>query len=298
MSGGDCHERRVVMGTGQEKPHEAIPISPATGAEPLAPEYVAARRVLLDALEALAPHSAGLILVGAQAIYLHTGAGQLAIVEYTTDADLVVAPDLIADSPLVEALLTGAGFFRDVDPGRWISPGGVYVDLLVPESLAGPGRRGADLGPHGRHAARRARGLEAALVENAPMTITALDPADVRSTIIRVAGQASLVVAKTIKIAERLTEPGRERDKDALDVVRLLRGTPTSTLADGVAMLSADDRSALITAEALEEFERLFAQPDSPGTLMAVEAARPLEDADVLAASTSVLAIDLLDHTT
>jgi hypothetical protein len=36
--------------------------------------YVAARRVLLDALTALAPHGDAVILAGAQAIYLHTAA--------------------------------------------------------------------------------------------------------------------------------------------------------------------------------------------------------------------------------
>jgi hypothetical protein len=40
--------------------------------------YVIARRVLLDALDALGEHRNATILVGAQAVYLHTG-----------DADLV-----------------------------------------------------------------------------------------------------------------------------------------------------------------------------------------------------------------
>ena len=39
----------------------------------VAPEYVAARRVLLDALEALTYQLPSLILVGAQAVYHHTG---------------------------------------------------------------------------------------------------------------------------------------------------------------------------------------------------------------------------------
>jgi hypothetical protein len=43
------------------------------------PEYVKARRVLLDALAALAPHSEAVVLVGAQAIYLQTGGGELAV---------------------------------------------------------------------------------------------------------------------------------------------------------------------------------------------------------------------------
>ena len=44
-----------------------------------APLYVKAREVLLDALEALGPHRASLVLVGAQAIYLHTGEVDLAL---------------------------------------------------------------------------------------------------------------------------------------------------------------------------------------------------------------------------
>jgi hypothetical protein len=45
------------------------------------PRYVEARRVLLDALTALAPHGAGIIVAGAQAVYLRTG-----------EADIAVAP--------------------------------------------------------------------------------------------------------------------------------------------------------------------------------------------------------------
>lgn len=39
----------------------------------LDPLYVAARRVLLDALTLLAPHGDAVIVVGAQAVYLRTG---------------------------------------------------------------------------------------------------------------------------------------------------------------------------------------------------------------------------------
>lgn len=41
------------------------------------PEYVEARRVLLDALEALGNHRKAVVLVGAQAIYQRVGAGNL-----------------------------------------------------------------------------------------------------------------------------------------------------------------------------------------------------------------------------
>jgi len=54
--------------------------------------YVIARRVLLDALDALAAHRDATILVGAQAIYLHSGDANLGVAAYTTDADLTPGP--------------------------------------------------------------------------------------------------------------------------------------------------------------------------------------------------------------
>lgn len=56
----------------------------------IAPEYVAARRVLLDALVALEGHLDSLVLVGAQAVYHHTGASELNVPLMTTNADLAV----------------------------------------------------------------------------------------------------------------------------------------------------------------------------------------------------------------
>jgi hypothetical protein len=61
--------------------------------------YVIARRVLLDALDALREHRDATILVGAQAIYLHAGDAGLGVAEYTTDADLALDPDLLAEIP-------------------------------------------------------------------------------------------------------------------------------------------------------------------------------------------------------
>lgn len=54
------------------------------------PEYVAARHVLLDALDALHDHLDNLILVGAQAVYFHAGEGSLNVPPMTTDADLAL----------------------------------------------------------------------------------------------------------------------------------------------------------------------------------------------------------------
>lgn len=61
--------------------------------------YLLARRALLDAL---GPHREATILVGAQAIYLHTGDAALAVAAYTTDADLAIDPALLDEIPPLE----------------------------------------------------------------------------------------------------------------------------------------------------------------------------------------------------
>ena len=140
------------------------------------PLYVEARRVLLDAGEALAAHLDSIVLVGAQAIYLHTGDADLAVAEFTTDADLGINPRTLDDEPLIVSLLMASGFRErknddgSVQPGGWLSASGMLLDLLVPEALAGRGRRSADLGAHGNRAARRAVGLEGCWVDNSSMS--------------------------------------------------------------------------------------------------------------------------------
>lgn len=128
-------------------------------------------------------------MVRAQAIYFHAGDADLAVAPYTTDADFTISPAELADRPLISDLLTERGFTPREDPGSWLSPEGVYVDIMVPETLAGPGRRGAELGPHGRRVARRSKGLEGALVDRDRHTIGALDPDDQRLVMVWVAGQ-------------------------------------------------------------------------------------------------------------
>lgn len=61
--------------------------------------YVVARRVLLDALEALGSHREAIVVVGAQAIYLRAGEADLMVAPYTTDGDLALDPDLLAEIP-------------------------------------------------------------------------------------------------------------------------------------------------------------------------------------------------------
>lgn len=132
----------------------------------LDPLYVAARTVLLDALTLLAPHRVAVIVVGAQAVYLRTGEGDVAITiaPYTTDGDLVLNPTLLRNEPDLEALMSGAGFRAD-DPGIWkrvVQVRGqdviIPVDLIVPEGAStGAGRRGARAYPRTASAPPAAR---------------------------------------------------------------------------------------------------------------------------------------------
>ena len=260
------------------------------------PQYVRARHALLDAADAIAPHLDSVVLVGAQAVYLHTGEAELldAAAPYTTDADLAIRPASLADAPLLGDLLAQRGFTLREHPGSWVSPDRIYVDLMVPEALAGPGSRGARLGPHGKRVARRALGLEAALVDRQPVEIYALDPSDGRSVTMQVAGPGALVVAKVHKIAERISAPGRISNKDALDLLRLLQATGTGHLAQRLDRLLSHELSATVTAQAIEHLDPLFGHREATGVAMAVRAAGPTADPDTIAASFHALVSDLL----
>jgi hypothetical protein len=89
------------------------------GALPYDPEYVAARRVLLDALEALGLQRKAVVLVGAQAIYLRVGPGDMAVAPFTTDGDLALNPRLLDDEPILAEALRAAGFALALKPGTW-----------------------------------------------------------------------------------------------------------------------------------------------------------------------------------
>jgi hypothetical protein len=255
------------------------------------PYYVAARRVLLDALEDLAEHRDAIVVVGAQAVYLRTGAANIGVAEYTTDGDLAVVSDLLADRPLLEDVMN-ARFDRGRrgpsevgDPGVWmrtVEIGGerieIPVDLIVPEGIAAPGgSRGARLGPHGKRAARKAPGLEAAIVDNDVLTIEALDD-DRRRIAAPVAGPTALLIAKAHKISDRLAgeeaRPDRLVDKDASDVYRLMLTTPPERVNEVVPRLLEDARVVGPAEHGLELLRAQFGARRAPGVEMAVRALR------------------------
>ena len=75
---------------------------------------VQARSALLDALEALREHRDAIVLIGAQAIYLHTGRADVALAEATKDSDLALDTRRLANDPRIEQPMTAAGFRQAV----------------------------------------------------------------------------------------------------------------------------------------------------------------------------------------
>ena len=263
-------------------------------------DLVEVRAALLDALEALADHRGSVVVIGAQAIYLHTGEVTLALAESTYDSDLALDPRTLTDQPLVEQAMASAGFGPNPitrQPGAWVNARGIPVDLMVPEALAGPSasqRRGGRIPPHDRTATRRARGLEAAVVDRSQMVITALGAGDPRSFTASVAGPAALLVAKLHKLGERQDAPDRRVDKDAYDTYRLLAAIATDALAEAMANLLQDVLPAPVTRQALIYLEQMFATPIAMGSVMAGRAEEGIGQPDTVAAAVSTLAGDLL----
>src|SRR5712692_5855674 len=85
-----------------------------------------ARRVLLDAANALVGHLDAMILVGAQAVYLRSGDGGLPVAAFTADADLGIDLSLLGPDPRLEEAMRSAGFELGLDrrrpqPGTWFA---------------------------------------------------------------------------------------------------------------------------------------------------------------------------------
>ena len=263
--------------------------------------YIDARENLLDAVEALGPHSNAVILVGAQAIYVHTVGSDdsFAISPFTYDADIVLDPGLLGGNPAIVDAMNRAGFRLSDQPGLYRKDGGGQVDLLVPEAVGGPGRRAARLGVHANKAAMKVHGLEGALVSHTQRKIVTLFSDADRSCILKVAGSAALLVSKVHKIGERLEDPDVRRQaqlpKDAFDIYRLLYAIDPAEMGREFAILQAHEISGRVTSEALSTFKRLFSTPSAMGTKLIVRAVAATEDPGFIAASSVALGHDLLE---
>jgi hypothetical protein len=259
------------------------------------------RKALLDALEALADQLDALIVIGAQALYLHTGDAGVAIPEETKDADIGIDRERLRDDPRIEQAIERAGFHKDLQrpqPGSWLSPDGIPVDLMVPEAMAGPAatnRRGARIPPHHKWSMRRATGLEGTIVDNTTEDIRSFDPIDDRAFTVRVAGPGALLVAKLHKIGERGAKGTRLRDKDAHDIYRLMVAVSIDDLANRLLRLLGEPFSEAAAGQALDYLTELFAAgPDALGSEMAGRAEAGVGEPEIVAASVSVLAQDVL----
>ncbi|GIG93311.1 hypothetical protein [Plantactinospora endophytica] len=251
------------------------------------PRYVAARRVLLNALDALAKHRPAVILAGAQAIYVRTGAADLdvSVAPHTLDADLALDSRILGSDPRLEQAMQEAGFHLANEPGTWImqttangEPVHVPVDLLVPAVLAGRGRRAAELPDHGPKAARRTPGLEAALADHDDTLISSLEPeVDARTAVVPVAGAAALFVAKAHKLHERLDDmragrTHRLKPKDASDVFRLMQAEPADRVGQRLREIASDEMAGESVRAGVQHLQTLFGRESSPGVNLAAQA--------------------------
>ncbi|MDU0299572.1 hypothetical protein [Streptomyces sp. PAL114] len=246
----------------------------------------AARGALLDALVALENHREATTVVGAQAVYLRTQNATIRSAPYTADGDISIDPQRLGEDPLIEQAMRNAGFtLRDHQSGLWERPQqvgartvSVEVDLLVPHQLAPrPNtKRRTELPPHNEWATKKVAGLEVAAVDRSIMTVTSLTPGDPRQVDAYVAGPAALLVAKAIKIDERIKDAARRPDrlsnKDAGDVYRIMTTVPADDLAQRFAKLSTDLRVGDTARQGLKLLRTLFGAAATPGTNLAVQA--------------------------
>jgi len=261
-------------------------------------EYVTARRVLLDCLQLLSAQSDALVLVGAQAIYLQTPALDVGLPASTTDGDIAIDPGLLFENPDLAEVLESAGFRPHTSPGTWFSPEGVPIDLMVPSgALPSSSRRTASLEGQSGRTARRTSGLELALHDNKRMELRALDPKDTRVALVKVASPAALVIAKLIKLAERMSGPKPDRvlAKDASDVLRMLRYNDAAAIGAALGRFVAEGVGAGTIETAVEFLLLQLALRRSPLIELAVEYHRQFETGVQITASYRTLAKRLID---
>lgn len=209
----------------------------------LDPAIVRSRRALLNVLRVLEQQREALTIIGAHAVAERTFAvPDLPPADSTTNADLGVTPALLNDVPNLAAVMASAGFelASDSRPGVWglSSEMGLdlharlTVDLIAPASVAGGGRRSADVGHHGGRSVSRTTGTELALIDRDLLEVRSFDGSP--SAVAYVAGGAALICAKAYKLYDRMDprevarNPARLRPKDAADLYRLILATPAA----------------------------------------------------------------------
>ncbi len=219
---------------------------------------VRSRRLLVEVVRALGPFRDSLVVVGAHAVMHH--AEKLGFQpDSTADADAALNPLLVADSPSILHVMREAG----LEPASPERPG-IYgyagesqipqrqrttIDLIVPESYAGAGRRAARVSGQ-KNALTRALGIELSLWDRDSTTISTLpDDQAPLSAPVAVAGAGALLVAKAHKIGDRLAEleskPHRLRPKDSKDIGLLMLASDPKKVADRLGRAVGDHPETL-----------------------------------------------------
>ncbi len=113
---------------------------------------------------------------------------------------------------------------------------------------------------HGNRAALRAVGLEAVLVDHDTMTVASLDPPDLRTIDVEVAGVAALLVAKAHKIHDRIISGRADSlsDKDAADVFRIRQTTSPNDVGATLIGLRNNKFAGEPTETAINYISQLF----------------------------------------
>jgi hypothetical protein len=71
--------------------------------------------------------------------------GELVDERFGVGGIVVIDPTSLADQPVLGEALQGSGFVAGQEPGQWFKDD-LRVDFMVPETIAGPGRRGVRMG--------------------------------------------------------------------------------------------------------------------------------------------------------
>ena len=231
---------------------------------------VAARSALLDALEALKEHINAVIVVGAQAVYLHTGAAPVALAEATKDCDLALDTRELAPEPLLEDAMRAARLYLDLRPTNQLpaQAAGIPVDLIRSPEAIGDAET---VTPRGAHSATRERrgellGWRRRSSTTLPSKCMHLPSTTLVYTKLTLLAQLHCLSPNCTSSGNMQDDPRGLVDKDAHDVYRLLVAVPTDRLASKLVMLRNDDLAGSVTNQALTYFAVLFAAgADAPG---------------------------------
>lgn len=262
------------------------------------PGTVLSRRALIDVIVGLSEHLEALTVLGGHAVIEMTWhLDALPVPDTTQDGDLGVAPQLLADSPLLFEKMTELGFeaARPDRPGIW-SPieqrdlpphERASVDLIAPRAVAAENIRrpirAARVGAHGKHSVSATEGTELSLLDRSSRVLRSFDTGP--SVEAYVAGPTALLCAKAYKLHDRM-EPSelrrnreRLRPKDFADVYRLLHAISGEEAARVFEQGAADERIGTAVGLGRDHLIELLRDPSAVAGPVAESWAAPeLED--------------------